>query len=762
MPESTVGSSLIGLLDSVAGVRGRREADGNVVADTQGMLLDNKKKQLLLDDENDARTFATAYQDNYVTLRADGQGFEVTPENAARMIEEAPDLLEQMTGRETNPFFSTKGPNGSEDITYAGLRRIDIPRAAPALGEQEQPAPAPRFGVMLRKADGKEVPATADASSAPTDKVISFSAEEVAQRLTRRVSRMHAAGAAGNDATQQALRVQYKEAVDAEKRAAILAAAPDALGDDPVGRREFLAQVDAVEGEDLETMARDVGLDPDKLEADSAAKWAKQQAEDRLKASKTYANNSDDWTAYESIKELYTNQVERTTKALADYDAARTKADIVDSVDAESIRSGYPTLKPRAGQNPKEDAKLNSKDPMNRTGKGGATVRDKLLAEQTAATKALANLKQPSRPTMLSKMPVTKFAFTDDNLRASIAGKLDAPTPDQIEKLTKYAKEQKVTKAEDLQKLPKHDAMALAWVIASSSPGTTTEKMSVFESLANFARTGDTAKSPIDAEVKIAGALNDTAQVGIAQQNADTNSQNADTAVYKAIADIGKDNREWQLKLTNAGYERGKDLGVELDKQDKRLSVIRLGAMGSDGSDPQSGGVSIKDTGPTPQMADAASSIRSDMEGAPLGSPKQIAASKAYLEAVSMYGASTAAFTGKPAWWDLQKGLTNFFLRENAVVPISSMIENIQFDGYVNGVPSKFRILESGAGSKSSEAMAGADTIDRMLGAGSFKALELAATSQKAVNRLQAEGKQVDENTLPAMIATIRKENGAK
>lgn len=764
MPESTVANSLIGLLDTVAGVRGRREADGAKVAETQSRLLLNEEARRTLDDENDRRTFGEAYQSGYITLSEDGKSFNVTPENAARMIEEAPDLLERLTGREANPFFSTKGPNGSEDITYAGLKRVDIPQQAPGIGEQEQPVPQVRYSVQLRKSDGTLVPATHNASSAPDDTLITLTADDVASKLNRRVARMQVAGAASSDPVLQSLRMDYAAAVDAEKRAALLAAAPDALGDEPVGRREFLGMIDTLEGEDLRSALADVGLDPDKLESDASAKWAKQQAEDRLNATKTYANNSEDWTAYEGTKEIFAGQLTRAEKALADYDAAKQASDKASYVDEESIRSGYPTLKGWGGQRPTADAKLNPKDPMNRTGKGGATttVRDKLVAERDAAAKALTNLKPPPRPTMVSKMPVTKFAFTDDNLRASVEGKLDAPTAEQAAALTKYAKEQKVTKAEDLKKLPKHDAMALAWVIASATPGTTTEKMSVFESLANFARTGDTAKSPIDAEVKIAGALNETAQVGINQQVADTGVENAITNRMRLDYDWKKDARDYSLELQKLGYTRTKDLDTALEKMQSKVSVIRNAAVSPDPANPQSGDIVIKPTGPTKEMNAAMTEIRSGMMDAAVGSPMQIAASKAYLDALGVYAASVAAKTGDPAFWDFEKKFTNFFMREGAVLPIDSMIANIQFDGYVNGVPSKFRILENGKGSKSTEAMAGADTIDRFLGAGTFKALEQAATSQAAVNRLQEEGTQVDETTLPAMIATIRKENGAK
>lgn len=762
MPESTVANSVIGALDRIAGARGRREADGANVAQTQGILLDNEKKQRLLDDDEDARAFGEAYDAGYITRSADNKRFEVTPENAARLADENSALLERLSGKEANPFFSTKGANGNEDITYAGLKRIDAPPQAPVptlsgIPLEKPQAPAtPRYAVQLRKADGSLVPATQNATSAADDVLITLTPEDIAKKLQGRVARMVAVGAAGNDATMQSLRIDYADAVDAEQKAALAAGAPGKLSDDPIAQRGFYGILEDLSGQDLQDAVRDMDLDPDKLEAEARDKWLKQQTNERVEASKALKNNSEDLTAYEGTKEILTNQVARLDKAIADYDANKNKGGY--------LGSGISIGRGDIGSPAKPEVrKGNEKDSANRTGKNDQ-ARAQLVAERDAAAKQLGGLKQPKRPTMASQMPPTKFAFTEANLRDAVAGKLEGgqPTEEQTAALTKYAKDQGVTSAQDMKKLPKSDAMALAWVIASQSPGTTTEKMSVFESLANFARTGDTKKSPIEAEVAISGALNDTAQVGIAQQNADTNVRNATTAEWKAINDYGKDERDYSLKLAELGYGRSKDLDTELDKQQKRLSVIRLGAMGSDGSDPQSGGVSIKDTGPTPQMADAASAIRGDMEGATLGSPKQIAASKAYLEAVAMYGASTAAFTGKPAWWDLQKGLTNFFMRENGVVPISSMIENIQFDGYVNGVPSKFRILENGPGSKSTEVMAGADTIDRLLGAGAFKALELAATSQRAVNRLQAEGQQVDESTLPAMIATIRKENGAK
>lgn len=768
MAESTVANSLIGILDTAAGARGRREADGALVAQTQGQLLKNEKDRLLLDDESDRRDFSEAYGAGYIELDADGN-FSVSPEQAQRMIKEAPDLLKRISGKEANPFFSTKGANGNEDIEYDGLEEIpQAPQKVPTLSGiplQKPEAPqAPRYAIKLRKKDGSVAPATAGATADPNDTVITLTAEDVAKKLSRRVTRMQAAGAGGDAATMQSLKMDMHKAITANMQSALIGAGPDpAVPAD--GQRQFLDLIDDLEGDELKEAIRDRGLDPDKLEVDARKKWFNSQKKERTQAQLDYAKATDDLNAYENTKTILTNQVGRLDKALADYD--KTQLSAVDSVDAESIRSGYPTIKSWGGGSPiarPAASSRNPKDPNNRTGKGGMSPRDEIIAERDAAIKQLAGLKPPTRPKMQSAMPATKFAWTDENLRASVAGKLpdSAPTQAQTEAVTAYAKQQGIASAKDLKKLPREDAQALAWIISHNTPGTEADKLSNFEALMNFARTGDMKKSPIDAEVAISGALNDTDQVAIAQQNANTNVDNAITNRMRVDWDQAKDNRDYAMKLAELGYKRSEDLNKELDKQNERLSLIRLGAMGSDGSDPQSGGVSIKDTGPTPQMADAAAQIRADMENAPIGSSKQIAASKAYLEAISMYGASAAAFTGKPAFWDWQKSLTNFFMRENAVVPISSMIENIQFDGYVNGVPSKFRILESGAGSKSTEAMTGSDTLDRVMGAGTFKALELAATSQRAVNRLQAEGTPVDETTLPAMIATIRKENGAK
>lgn len=764
MAESTVANSLIGILDTAAGARGRREADGALVAQTQGQLLKNEKDRLLLDDESDRRDFSEAYGAGYIGLDADGN-FSVSPEQAQRMIKEAPDLLKRISGKEANPFFSTKGANGNEDIEYDGLEEIpQAPQKVPTLSGiplQKPEAPqAPRYAIKLRKKDGSVAPATAGATADPNDTVITLTAEDVAKKLSRRVTRMQAAGAGGDAATMQSLKMDMHKAITANMQSALIGAGPDpAVPAD--GQRQFLDLIDDLEGDELKEAIRDRGLDPDKLESEARGKWLKGQKTERTEAQKAYASSNEDMTAYENTKEILGNQVSRLDKAIAEYDRTQkgSRADIDRAMNAmgmaESGRIGSPK-KP-----------VVSKDIANRTGANPNKedpARAKLVAERDAAAKQLTALKPPARPKLASGMPATKFAWTDENLRASVAGKLpdSAPTQAQTEAVTTYAKQQGIASATDLKKLPREDAQALAWIISHNTPGTEADKLSNFEALMNFARTGDVKKSPIDAEVAISGALNDTDQVAIAQQNANTNVVNSETARFKALSDINKDASDYSLRLQELGYTRAKDLDSALTEVNKDVSIIREAAVSPDPKNPQSGDIVIKPTGPTKEMNTAMTRIRSGMMDATVGSPKQIASSKAYLDALGVYAASVAAKTGDPAFWDVEKKFTNFFLREGAVLPIDSMIANIQFDGYVNGVPSKFRILENGPGSKSTEAMAGADTIDRFLGPGTFVALEQAATSQAAVNRLQAEGTPVDETTLPAMIATIRKENGAK
>ena len=81
MPESTVANSILGVLDRVAGARGRREADGANVAQTQGQMLLNESNQRKLDDELDRKDFAEAYGAGFIGLDEEGN-YSVTPEQA--------------------------------------------------------------------------------------------------------------------------------------------------------------------------------------------------------------------------------------------------------------------------------------------------------------------------------------------------------------------------------------------------------------------------------------------------------------------------------------------------------------------------------------------------------------------------------------------------------------------------------------------------------------------------------------------------------
>ena len=282
-------------------------------------------------------------------------------------------------------------------------------------------------------------------------------------------------------------------------------------GVEQIGLQHALV-VDDLHGDDLMSAAKDAGVDIEKAKAAAAAKWATDQAKEREAVAKKVAVDPDEQFKYQTLKDLYSQQVERANKALADYD--KTPAANEAAITAAMNAVGAAESKPRYMPDPSL-GKANPKDPMGRSktladkAAKGDPARAKLVAARDEAMKALNGLKEPELKTFESGAPMPKFEWNEDNIRDAIRGKIgEQPTPEQTAALTKYAKDNGVQTAQDLAKLPsRNDALAVAWVIANNARGATPDrKVELFNTLANYARTGDSKKSPIDANVAITGA----------------------------------------------------------------------------------------------------------------------------------------------------------------------------------------------------------------------------------------------------------------
>lgn len=739
MPESTVAQSILGTLGQVAGISGRRAQDGLTAQQAQSYAIKNEADRRILQDDEDASLFGELEDLGFVSVdRATGKATI----DGERLANENPELLARFIGPEANRFLSTKTDNGSQPVSFVGVKKVD-PRIAqdPALGAYPQelaaegPAPASNYVVQLRTQDGRTVPATRNASAAADDTLITLDGAGLNNILQGRLSRMRARGALDNNVTMTNLNLAFNEASDAYLQAKLAETGGDTISDDPAAKRGLYGILNDLSGDDLNAAITDAGLDPAALRKEAENKWMENLKASTAKAAKI---SPEDMTAYEGTKEILARNVELANNALNQYDARRAKEQ------PRNLAAGSMAFNPYT-----METKGNSKDPNNRTGKG-ASEREKLIAARDAAQNALTNLKMP-KPQFASGAKQPKFEWTEDNLRESVRGKLgEQPSAEQTAAFTKYAKEQGVTTAQDLGKLPKNDAMALAWIIASSARGASADqKVGIFDKLANYARTGDTAKSPIDANVAISGA-----QVG--QANAITNARAVDADIanreqQRAVdwAKLGIDAQKLDRDMENDIWAKGKDVDAASNKVRDNVTEIYKGTIGAGN----------KIQAATPEAMIAWKNLRSDVMNLPKGSPQQIAAASSYLEGFFQMAAAQSVTPGAAAWWDVPKIIANTFMREDGMVNMSPLMETARIE-YTNGKPTRVSFTDHGETGKETELVVGADEFKRFTGSSDFTTFVDAVHSQQAVNMLQKEFVPVTPENIAQVVKGIRESNG--
>lgn len=772
MVQSTVGDSILGALEGIAGISGRRAQDGLTAAQAQGVSLENKIKQRALDDDEEQRQFGELQAGGFISLSPDKKTFVV---DGARLAAERPDLVEKLIGPEFNKFLSTKGADGkNQPLTFAGVRQIpsqmlagdangnplakmpapanprgqvldnqlgpinllNVPKPTVAAPEAPKAEPTNQFMVMVRTADGRVVPATQNASADPADPLITFGSDYLTKKLQARVNRMQAGGAAGNSATMQALGLDLQEQTTAAMQQAALNAGPGNITDDPVGQRELYDIVDELQGEDLQNFVRDAGLDPAQIQKEAADKWAA----DHKNVTSKIPVRTEDATIYQSNKELLSNQVARAEKAIADYDKQVSPLGSKKNIDdamiaaaaAESGRIGRPSRMAEANK-PKTDP-----------------TRDKLVAARDAAAKKLAELKPPAQKFVIKDVPPPKFEWTDDNLRESVKGKLDQPTPQQTAALTKYAKDQGIKTAADLRNVPRENAMALAWVISANTRGTPTEKAAVFDKLSRFAQTQDTNRSAIDANIDIANAQSNQASAGAAVQNASTNALNVEYDYRAAMTANNIDLMEVNRKINSDNRQVLKDYDDANKTIAPLLNNIYKGALTPDNK--------FNPNGPTSEAMAAFKELDSYTSKLPAGSPLRMAASSRYLEGFMTMAAAQASKPGAAAWWDWTKMFANTFLREDGMVDLSPLVEQARVKKWKNGLPEEITFAEGGArNGKPTSQTVGAAELSRYLGTSGMQTFVDSLYFQKAANVL---GNEATPEAIAAKSMELKQADG--
>lgn len=736
MPESTVVQSILGTLGQIGGIGGRRAQDGLTAAQAEEVAIKNKASRRILQDDDDKRLFADNFARKYITQKADRSGFEVTPENAARWAEEDSAGLAAYMNPEAQNFFSTKGAKGNEPVALAGIKKLpgEITQGPNPLDAQAGPisllgpqakqtsTQAPnRYVIELRTQDGRTVPATQNASAAADDALITLTPEDLAAKLTSRTNRIHAAGGAGSDVVDNIMFAELGQMSDDYMRSRLAQQGPGEITDEPAASRNLYDILDKTSGEDLNEFARDAGLDPDKLREEAQAAWTKRNQEARDTALKNI--NTEGAGRFEDTKALLQRHIDVANNAIAEFDRRP---------------------KPPSGR-----TGLKATGSVSAAYQKFEKERNGLVKERDAAQKAFDSLKPPKPQEQLaSGAAMPKFEWTEDNLRESLRGKLDQPTPEQTSALTKYAKDQGVATAQDITKLPERDAQALMWAIAANARGATPDqKIGIFDKLNNIYRTGDAAKSPIDAKVAVVGAQVDQANAATNARQVDASIANNDADNRVAWANLGLKREEMDQKLDNDLWAKGKDVDAASNKVRENVTEIYKGTIGNGN----------KIQAASPEAMVAWKNLRSDMMTLPKGSPQQIAASNSYLEGFFQMAAAQSVTPGAAnPLWDWTKVIANTFMREDGMVNMSPLMETARIE-YKNGKPDRVSFTDHGGTGKETKLVVGADEFKRFTGASDFTTFVDAVHSLQAKNLLQSQNLPVTPENVSKTITAMRK-----
>ena len=780
MVQSTVADSIIGALGQIGGVNTRRAQDGLTAAQAESAALENEKTKRLLDRDtegvNAGRAFSGGYFKNNDAGGVDGDFIGMATGDKQ--------LFKDIMGTELNKgWLTTKDPKTGKAVPleFVGIQKVD-PRmgaapaaaAAPSIGAPpsqadangkwmdnqkgpisllspialpQAPAAAPaaapeapaadpsqdRYMIMVKTPDGRIVPATQNATADPNDPLITMSADEINTIGKNRIATMEAKGAFGNVAVQSSMGRDLISTTDEWMRQKILDTGGNTITDDSAAKRELFAHVNAAKGDELKAIAKDAGYDVAALEKEAHDDWVAKH--------KTAVSNvkvrSPDMTSYNDNKALLERLVAQGDQALVDYDKTapakefKGKNDINNAMNAmgaaESGRIGTPSRLKSAPA---------VVDPQ----------RQKLVASRDAAVKKLAELKPPAvKSVMPDNVPMPKFEWNDDNIRASLMGKLEQPSPEQTAALAKYARDEGVTKAADIAKLPPLKAKALAWVIANNSK----DPMATFEKLNNYIQTEDTSRSAIGANVDIAGAQAQQGQVINQGRAVDASIANSIRDYDVGMAGVAQKDREFAHTLYKDNQAVLNQIDDAFGKVSPLMKDIYKGTLTPENK--------FNPAGPTPEAMAAWKELDATIS-LPPGSPLQYAGTKRYLEGFMTMAAAQAMKPGATAWWDWTKIFANTFLREDGMVDMSPLVEQAYVKKWKDGKPEEIGFSEGGArNGKPTSATVGAAEFSRYMGTSGMEKFVDSIYFQKAAN---AVGSGATPEAIAAKSAELKAADG--
>ena len=768
----SVVDSILGTLGGIAGQGAQRTREGLEATQAHGLALKNQADQILLDQHENKLLAAELDKLGIVRENLKTGAFEIVDIDKLA----GTPLAARLFGKEADKFFKT-----ADGVKIAGVRKVPgglIPNMNPVdeaggLGEITAAPTGPasqiadKYMIDLAKPDGKLAPATMNASSAADDQLITLDKEQLLAAANSRLARMQVGGAFDNEVTMGRLGLAHKESSDAYLQN-MLAQDPDELtGGDPIANRELYGILPTLTGKDLDDAIRAKGLDPDKLREEHAEKWAAGQEEARKEVMKPDKLAPRDYLA---VKSSLTRSLTAAEQALSDYDS--TSVDVAEVKAVLGPQMTVQQLRDRGGVSP-APIPPGTPNPLAQPGgkivmKDGKPVWEKAAPHQpNTRAKLVKNLENAKKLLeQLGPLPVPKTTqlypskfnsgfqpkveFTDANLREAAIGKLQIADAEETAKVAQYARDQGVKKAADLAKLSLNDATALATIIAANTQGTSTEKLAVWDKLMNFARTGDSAKSPIEAQTSMSTA---TAQV----TNAGANMLQAQTQASNAAADNSLAERRLVLDTAKYNFELGKynaDQLKEISKANEasRALVSRIfkGTTNDDNT--------FKDGGANQDAMDAWKTLRANVTnpGLPVGTPQHIADTAAYMEGFFQMAAAQSMVPGKAEWWDFPKHVANLIFREKGMVNMSPLIETARISRGPDGNFDRVSFTAHGGTANEVEMVVGAAEFERFTGSTDFKVFVEAVLAQQAATMLNKEGKAVSPEAVVQRVTELR------
>lgn len=774
---STVGDSLVSMIGQLGGASSRRSDDaaaqaGAVQSLAQARALDAQTGTIKREHEAyDAGILAGEIQaGGWGTFDPVNNTFKT---DAARLQKENPELLKRIMGPEIAAFFLTEGKDGAEDMEFVGIKEIppEMLTGPPNIGAAGAPQ-APQgsmYTLQFRRKDGKEVPGTMNASSDPNDQVITISADKLNAAVSARLGRVQALGGMDNPVSMSA--AGRALATEAKIQQDLMAEGKKELDGEPVALRALYAELSTATGADLDRVVTELGYDPAALRAEKEAEMiaayearAAQAAPataaptsvapaDALMRTATDRRTADKSLIQARIEEI-SNQLTNTSIGNA-RGATKPRGELIAERKAlqeqlKTIDSTPVTPPDPAKRIPELEKQLAAMPPkewiMEKVKKGDAGASD-VLETYNQLSGELSRLKggasTPAKPAIPSVLATAaappKFEWNEQNLRDAVSGKIEGmPTPEQSALLAKYAKDNNIKTAEDIKALPQDNRNAMAWVIAMNTRGTSTQRLEMFEKLSNWAQTGDVNESPLAANLAITKTQTDQIVAGTGQGNLEARWAELDQKDRELFLNYGMKTAQFNFDTMKAADAANTEIG-------EHMAAIREGVIRGEND------LRFNPEGPKSGALIAFKAIESKLKNLPLGSPQQIAASAEYVEALMTMAAAQAQIPGKAAWWDGEKHIKNFFIRQDGQLNLSGMAESARFK-WKNGVIDEIRFVEHGDTGKDTRTVVGADEFKRFVGAEKFTDIANALLVEHAKDVLRKTGvPQTQENVLIAL-----------